>query len=81
MGRVVIEVPDQVLAAEKVDEASFGRELALLAAVKLYELGRLSSGGAAELAGVTRVEFLERLGRFQVFPFTAELQDLLKRRG
>ena len=56
--QIVINVPEQVLLAEKTDETSFARELAILAAVKLYELGRLSSGRAAELAGMPRVEFL-----------------------
>ncbi len=51
-------------------------ELRMLAAVKLYELGRLSSGRAAELAGLSRVEFLLALGRYKVFPFQAELNDL-----
>jgi predicted HTH domain antitoxin len=50
--------------------------LPILAAVKLYELGRLSSGRAAELAGMTRVEFLISLSRYRVFPFTSELEDL-----
>jgi predicted HTH domain antitoxin len=44
--------------------------------VKLYELGRLSSGRAAELAGMSRVEFLLALSRYKVFPFQAELEDL-----
>lgn len=48
----------------------------MLAAVKLFELGHLSSGRAAELAGISRVEFLLSLGRYQVFPFAAELEDL-----
>jgi len=65
-----------VLLAEKTDAASFARELAVLAAVKLYELGRLSSGRAAELAGMSRVEFLLELQRYQVCPLSAELQDL-----
>ena len=46
------------------------------AAVKLYELGRLSSGRAAELAGMARVEFLLSLGRYKVFPLDAELRSL-----
>ncbi len=71
-----MDVPETVLLAEKADEASFARELRTLAAVKLYELGRLSSGRAAELAGMSRVEFLLALGRYKVFPFEAELQDL-----
>ena len=76
--QVVINVPEKVLLAEKTDEVSFARELSMLAAVKLYELGRLSSGRAAELAGMPRVEFLLSLGRYKVFPFQAELIDLEK---
>lgn len=48
----------------------------LAEAVKLYELGRLSSGRAAELAGISRIEFLMNLERFKVFPLQAELRDL-----
>lgn len=73
---IVIEVPEKVLLAEKTDEETFARELPVLAAVKLYELGRLSSGRAAELAGMSRVEFLSSLSRYKVFPFEAELRDL-----
>ena len=39
----------------------------MLAVVKLYELGRLSSGRAAELACMARVELLLSLGRYRVF--------------
>lgn len=74
--QVVIDIPEKVLLAEKTDEATFAREVRVLAAVKLYELGRLSSGRAAELAGMSRVEFLLALGRYKVFPFEAELRDL-----
>lgn len=74
--QVVIDVPEKVLLAEKVDVDAFARELRVLAAVKLFELGRLSSGRASELAGMPRVEFLLTLGRYKVFPFDAELRDL-----
>ncbi len=79
--QIVVNVPEQVLLAEKTDEASFARELLMLAAVKLYELGHLSSGRAAELAGISRVEFLQSLGRYKVFPFEAELRDLERSRA
>ena len=74
--QIIIDVPVKVLLAEKTDEKNFARELCILAAVKLYELGRLSSGRAAELAGMSRVEFLMTLGHYKVFPFEAELDDL-----
>jgi len=74
--QIVLNVPTKVLLAEKADEKTFAQELLMLAAVKLYELGRLSSGRAAELAGMSRVEFLLNLGRYRVFPLEAELRDL-----
>jgi predicted HTH domain antitoxin len=73
--QIVINVPESVLQAENTDADTFARELCVLAAVKLYELGRLSSGRAAELAGMPRVEFLMNLGRYKVFPLEAELLD------
>ncbi|MBN1977019.1 MAG: UPF0175 family protein [Anaerolineae bacterium] len=79
--QIVIDVPDKILLAEKTDEATFARELRMLAAVKLYELGRLSSGRAAELAGVPRIEFLLTLERYKVFPFESELRDLEGEQG
>ncbi len=74
--QITIDVPEKVLLAEKMDAAAFGRELRTLAAVKLYELGRLTSGRAAELAGMNRVEFLLMLERYGVFPLAAELEEL-----
>jgi predicted HTH domain antitoxin len=74
--RVTIDLPIQVLLALKTDEVGFAREMCVLSAVKLFELGRLSSGRAAELAGMSRIEFLAELPRYQVFPLGAELDEL-----
>ena len=50
----------------------------MLAAVKLFELGRLSSGRAAQLAGVPRVAFLMRLADYRVSPFQLTAEDLVE---
>jgi len=74
--QIIINVPTKVLLAEKATEADFAREMRVLTAIKLYELGRLSSGRAADLAGMSRVEFLFILEKYRVFPFESELDDL-----
>lgn len=74
--QITIEIPEKVLLAEKTDANAFALEMRVLTAVKLYELGRLSSGRAAELAGMSRVEFLLNLNQYEVFPFAAELEEL-----
>ena len=58
MSTIEIQVPEEALISLKLDADSFARELLLLAAAKLFELGKLSSGRAAQLAGISRVEFL-----------------------
>jgi len=73
---ISVQVPEEPLISLKEQPESFARELQMLAAVKLYELGKLSSGRAAQLAGVTRVEFLMALGRYQVSPFVLDADAL-----
>ncbi len=46
-----------------------GKEVRMAAAAKLYELGRLSSGAAARLAGIPRTVFLTRLADYGVETF------------
>jgi len=76
VGRIQLDVPDEVLVSLKETPQTLARELRIAAAVKFYELGKLSSGRAAQLAGMSRVEFLSALGRFQVSPFFMSPEQL-----
>lgn len=76
MTQVQLDIPDEVLLAEKADAETFSHEIRLLAAVKLFELGRLTSGRAALMAGLSRVGLLMRLEHYQVFPLSAELEEM-----
>ena len=57
MSTVTFDIPEEALVTLKLDPAAAALEVRLAAGVKLYELGRLSSGSAAQLAGVPRVVF------------------------
>lgn len=58
------------------------QHIRLMAALKMFELGKISSGKAAELAGMSRVEFLETCGRYHVSVFNyppEEIEEEIKK--
>lgn len=77
MSEEKLEVSDGTLDALLLTPQALSEELRLAAAVRLYELGRLSSGTAAALAGVPRVDFLSRLGDYGADTFQLGEEELL----
>ena len=78
MSTHVLTIPyeDDLLLSLKKNPQEFESEARLLLAVKLYELGRISTGTAAQLAGIGRVAFMFELGRFGLSPMGQEPEDL-----
>ena len=66
MTELILKIPPDVPALLKMSDADFAREAQVLLAVKLFELGKLTSGKAAELAGMPRATFLYTLARYNV---------------
>jgi predicted HTH domain antitoxin len=73
---LTIEYADDLLFSLGVSEKEFSEEAKLLIAAKLYEMGKLSSGQAANLAGKSRVEFLFSLSRLNVPMSNLREEDL-----
>lgn len=74
--KATIEVPEEVRLSLNVSPEQFSVEIRMAAAAKLYELGRLSSGRAAELAGISRVRFLHEIARYGVASFELSEDEL-----
>ena len=48
----------------------------MAAAAKLYEMGKMSSGHAAEFAGLSRIQFLQNMGYYGVSIFDMTDEEL-----
>ena len=75
MSQILLDIPDGSLLSLRLSDQAAAVEIRL-AAMKLYELGKLSSGAAARLAGIPRVVFLGKLADYGVDTFRQSASDL-----
>jgi len=73
---LTIDYPEEVLWALRQEPAEFEQQARLLLALALYETGKLSSGLAANLAGMGRVAFMLTLGQYRLSPFGESADEL-----
>ena len=74
--QMTIEYTDDILFTLGLSALEFSDKAKLLLAAKLYELGKLSSGQAARLAGKERVDFLLTLSRFRIALSNLRSEDM-----
>lgn len=77
MTNVQIAVPDSLFAALRKAPHEVGKEIRLAASIHWYQQGAISMG-AAEVAGMSRKEFLAELARRRVDVFLIEQEDLAR---
>ena len=76
--QLTFELPTDVFSVFRQEPELFLREMRLAAAVKWYETEQVSQAKGAEIAGLSRAEFLAALNRFGVTPFQLSADDLMQ---
>ena len=74
--QLIVNYPEKLPDALQQSAEQFEREAKMAMAVKLYEMKRISSGSAAALVGVERVEFLLDLHRYGVAVIDLTTEEL-----
>lgn len=76
MRTISLQLPDTVFSSIRKAPDEFVQEMRIAAAVKWYELGEISQGKAAEVAGLSRSNFINALFRYKVSPFQYTAEEL-----
>ncbi|MCB2261394.1 MAG: UPF0175 family protein [Candidatus Thiosymbion ectosymbiont of Robbea hypermnestra] len=66
MKALSIPYSEDLLIASGRSRKDLEQELQFLLAVKLFELHRLSLGKAAEVSGMSKLRFMDELGRMKI---------------
>ena len=72
MTTITMDLPETVFSALHTDPSEFAKEMRVAAATKWYETGRISQGKAAEIAGLSRTEFITVLSVSKVSPYQTD---------
>lgn len=72
---ISINYPESLAFSLKMNNKEFQNEIKTLSLVKLYELGKISSSFASKLLGISRVDFIEILGKYNVSYFHKGMEN------
>jgi len=75
-GQIAISYPETLAFSLKMKKQEFEREMKIISLVKLYELGKISSGVAAKILKISRLDFLTILSLYNTSYFSTSENDL-----
>lgn len=76
MEELTIKYPKGLELSINLTKAEMEQHLRLMAALKMYELGKISAGKAGELAGLSRPQFFEACGMYRVSIFNYSSEEI-----
>lgn len=63
---ISIDYPEYLANSMRMNRDDFGKQMKESSLVKLFEIGKVSSGTATKVLEMTRIEFLELLNKYKV---------------
>lgn len=75
--QLTLDMPEAAFATLHQAPDELAKELRIAAAVKWYEIGRVSQGRGAEIAGLSRAAFIDALSSYRVSPMQYTEQELV----
>lgn len=76
MTRLAIDLPEDVFSALRLAPREFANEMRIAAAIQWYSERRISQGKAAEIAGISRISFIDELRRRHIPAIQIDVTDL-----
>lgn len=76
MTQLAIDLPEDVFSALRLAPREFANEMRIAAAVQWYSERRVSQGKAAEIAGISRIAFIDELRRRRVPAIQIDAEEL-----
>lgn len=81
MALVSFDLPADVFSALRKAPAEFAAEMRIAAACHWYSQGMVSQGKAAEIAGLSRIDFLDELARRKIPAIQMTVEELREELG
>jgi len=76
--QIAISYPESLAFSLKMEDREFENEMKKISLIKLYELGKISSGLASKLLDLSRIDFLDLLEKYNVSYFHKGLENELE---